>query len=259
MTKAYRCLTALFFVLLMAGFAPAQVTSPRFGGLTLKPGLGFEYMHRTIDWGDDTSSAMKSLLLTISAEIELQDGFSLTAIAGYSMANFESLIFREVPLSVDLEVGNIGGVVLGAEVEKSLFFWREFTFFGKARLLSYLGSDSEWSIPGLNVEGSLKGKPNWMQGQIGPSVVYEGLDDFRPYLYVQYNRLWGTFQLDETILDLKGTEEKTISGKSVICTGLGTTYALTDDFVLKAETAVMPYRGGVDWSFMVKFQYSFHF
>lgn len=259
MTNAYRCLSALILILVLAGFAPAQDSMPRFGGLTLKSGVGFEYMHRTIDWGDDTDSAMKSLLLTISAEFELQDGFSITAIAGYSMANFESLIFREVPLSVDLEVGNIGGIVLGAEVEKSLFFWREFTFFGNGRLLSYLGSDSEWNIPGLNVEGVLNGKPTWMQGQIGPRVVYEGLDDFHPYMYVHYNRLWGTFQLDETILDLKGTEEKDISGKSVICTGLGTTYALTDDFILKAETAVMPYSGGVDWSFVVKFQYSFHF
>jgi len=259
MTKPYRLLFALILILLLAGPAPAQESLSRSGGITLKPGLGVEYINRTIEWGDDTSSAMKSLLMTFHAEVELQDGFSVAAIAGYSMANTESLIFRELPLSVDLDVGNIGGIVLGAEVEKSLFFWREFTIFGKGRFLSYLGSDSEWTIPGLNVEGSLTGKPNWMQGQIGPMVVYEGLDYFQPYVYVQYNRLWGTFQLDETVLELKGTEEKSISGKSQICTGLGTTYAVTDAFIFKAEAAVMPYSGGIDWSMFLKFQYSFRF
>ena len=259
MTRVYRVLFILILVPLTAGFISAQGKIPGLGGPTFKPGLSVEYNPRTIEWDEETSSAMKSLLVLFNAEVELQDGFSVAALAGYSMSNFESLVFRELPISVDLEVGNIGGIVLGAEAEKSLFFWRDFTVFGKGRFLSYFGSESSWTIPGLNVEGSLTGKTNWMQGQIGPMVVYEGFSGFRPYAYIQYNRLWGTFQLEENVLELTGTEEKTISGKSVIGTGIGADYSLTDALNLKAEAAVMPYSGGVDWNLFIKFQYSFQF
>jgi len=66
-------------------------------GLRIKPGAHFEYFARKVTW-DETSQILdlKSTIFALNLEIAINDGFSVSAIAGYSLSDYDSLIFREI-------------------------------------------------------------------------------------------------------------------------------------------------------------------
>jgi hypothetical protein len=220
-------------------------------GFTIKPGIHFEYFDRTITWDDDEQeSQLQSMFIVLNTGFQTQGGFSLHAILGYSLSNFDALVFRELPFSVELDVGRIEGFVLGAEVEKGLFSTgsMEIGIFGQ--ILYNKVKQKTWDIPGLSVEGTVTGKPSWIRASAGPVFKYTGFDAFHPYARVCYNKLWGTFEMEQTIQDLEGMEEKDIKAKSQFDAALGTLFHLSRAFSLKGEVHLMPYDGGVDIGFL---------
>jgi len=258
MKRRYHLCVIISFVLTLNCFSFAQ--APEEGLLqdvSIKPGLGFEYFSRTISWDEDNSSKLKSYFFTFNVEFEIKEGFSLSAILGYSLSNFDSLIFRQLPFSVELGVGDIKGFILGTELRKSLFHIRNIEIEGLGQFLYYLGIKEEWEIPGLAVGGTVEGKPSWMRASIGPVFTYRGCDYFYPYLYVNFNKLWGTFKMDQEVKDLKGSEDQKITGKSVFSASLGAIYELSDAFNIKGEVSLMPFKDGVDLGIMFRAMYSF--
>ncbi|TET75454.1 MAG: hypothetical protein E3J56_00580 [Candidatus Aminicenantes bacterium] len=250
---------AALLILSLCSFSYAQFqeeeSSPR---ISIKPGIGFEYFSRTISWDDDKySSNLKSYFFILNVEFEIQEGFSLNALAGYSFSNFDSLIFRELPFSVELDVGDMSGFLFGGEIKKSIFSINDFEVEGLGQFVYYLGSKKEWDIPDLNVEGSVTGKPWWMRASAGPVITYTGFDYFYPYIYLSYNKLWGKFKMEQTIQELSGSEDKKITGKSVFSTSLGAIYEVFDALTLKAEASFMPYNKGLDFGVMLRAMYSF--
>jgi hypothetical protein len=226
--------------------------------MTFGAGVGFEYFNRTISWNDgELTSPLKSLLLTLNADIEIIEGLTLGAIVGYASSNYDALMFRELPISLELNAGSISGFVLGAEAKFVFYSTYDFALSAIGQFLYYSVGTKEWEIPGLSVDGSAQGKPKWSRGIIGLSFEYTGMDFFYPYASLSYTPLWGSFEMEESIDGLTGTEKKDIKGKGNFALGLGGLYEITDSIGVKAEVDVLPYSGGVDFGILVRIRYEF--
>ncbi len=226
--------------------------------IIVKPGLSAEYFSLTIGWDEDVNtSKLKSYLFSTNVEIDIFDGFSIHVILGYSLSNFDNLIFRQLPFSVELGVREIGGLLVGTEINKRLFYLSEYEINLHGEFVYYYGFNDEWEMPDLNVDGTVVGSPTWTRTQIGPEIRYEGLNNVYPFISATYNKLWGTFIVDQDIQDLYGTEEKKISSKSNFTFSAGSEFMVTSAFLVKGALSVMPYAGGVDIGGKISIQYVF--
>lgn len=231
---------------------------PSQPNISWKPGFGFEYFSRTIEWdGQQSTSKLKSYYFTFNTEIELQSGLTLSGLIGYSFSSYNSLIFKELPFSLDFQAGSMGGFIIGTGLKKNLFSFRDIEIAAYGQFVYCLGVKENWEIPGLAVEGTAQGKPSWMRGAVGPIVSYEGYSYFLPYLRLNFNRLWGTFKMEETVEELSGQEKKKITGKSLLEASVGAIYELSDSLSFQGEINFMPYKGGVDLGVLIKGVYSF--
>lgn len=265
MKKLFMLWLAALFILSLPNYSFPQSQEVSFSdGLRIKPGAHFEYFARKVTW-DETSQILdlKSTIFALNLEIAINDGFSVSAIAGYSLSDYDSLIFRELPFSIDLDVGNIGGYIFGGEINKSLLYVSDFELGLFGQFLYHIGREENWDIPGLNVTGTVTGKPTWMRASVGPYIKFMGLDPFSPYVAACYNNLWGRFELNQTFqpLDrpepLEGIEEKKLQSKGQVDITLGTNLMLSDRFFLKGEVHILPYGDGMDLGFVAIAAFSF--
>ncbi len=251
---------SLILNLTYLSFAQAETEEAR-PSINLKPALGFEFFSRTVGWdGDDEktyTSKLQSLLFTINLEFEIQEGLFLGLLLGYSSSNYDGMTFRELPFSVELDVGGIGGYLFGGGIKKTFISQRNFEIGLVGQFAFCLGVKNEWEIGDLNVSGKVEGNPTWMRAVAGPILIYQRLNYFYPYLFLSFNYLWGTFEMDETIQALKGNEKKKFSAEALFGISLGAIYELTDTFSLKGEASVFPYLEGVDFGFMINVAYAF--
>jgi hypothetical protein len=248
------CLGAAFLLIIRPAFSQEAVPKIR-----MSPGLSFEYFSRTVSWDPDPttkedkySSRLRSLLGLLHLDYEIQKGSLVGVLFGYSLTNFNGLVFRQIPFSVDYQAGGIGGFLVGADIDQNLFTSGYFEMKGMAQFVIYLGSTKNLQVTTLNTEGKLDAKPDdWMRAQIGPVLSYRGFEDLSPFLSVTYNKLWGKFTMTETIGDLKGSEEKKISSKSIVGISLGTKYESSPNFSLRVEAILLPFKKGTNqgWGF----------
>lgn len=259
-THAYTFCVSLMLILSCFSSAAAQERN-LFNAVSISPGIGFEYISRTINWDDDQyTSKLKSNYFTFDTEIELRSGLFVRAVFGLTTSNYESLVFRQLPLSIDLgeEIGYIGGYLFGADIKKSIIHSEDLRIDLLGQFFYGIGSKKEWEIPDLSVEGSIEGRPNWTKLTAGPVFTYTGFDTLFPYLYLNFNKFWGRFRMDETIQDLEGSEIKKIKGESSFCVSLGLTFKVNESFSLKSEARFLPYKDGIDSGIMIKAMYSFY-
>jgi hypothetical protein len=258
-------LALAFLLITSSSYAQLQEEGWR---MTFRPTIGFEYFQRSMNlftydteekkWiEDDTGTELKAYFITFSLGLELQEGFSLTPILGYCVSDHGAITYRRLPFSVELDVGGLSGILFGLETEKRLLTYGNIDIIVFGQFLYYSGNKKEWDIPGLDVGGTIEGKPYWLRGAIGPAFAYRGYESFSPYLRVSYNRLWGKFKLEQKIEDLEKDEEKKLIGKSQINISLGAVYELTDAFQVQGEVGLMPHRDGVDFGLMLKAVYFF--
>jgi hypothetical protein len=258
-------LALAFFLITSSSYAQLQEEGWR---MTFRPTIGFEYFQRSMNlftydteekkWiEDDTGTELKAYFITFSLGLELQEGFSLTPILGYCVSDHGAITYRRLPFSVELDVGGLSGILFGLETEKRLLTYGNIDIIVFGQFFYYSGNKKEWDIPGLDVGGTIEGKPYWLRGAIGPAFAYRGYESFSPYLRVSYNRLWGKFKLEQKIEDLEKDEEKKLIGKSQINISLGAVYELTDAFQVQGEVGLMPHRDGVDFGLMLKAVYFF--
>jgi hypothetical protein len=241
-------------------FAQSETEEAR-PSINLKPALGFEFFSRTVGWDGDEeqtyTSKLQSLLFTLNLEFEIQEGLFLGLLLGYSSSNYDGMAFRELPFSVELDVGGIGGYLFGGEIKKNLISQGDFKIGLLGQFTFCLGVKNEWEIGGLNVSGKIEGNPTWMRAVAGPLLTYQRLNYFYPYLFLSFNYLWGTFEMDETVQTLTGNEKKKFSGEALFGISLGAIYELTDAFRLRGEASVLPYQKGVDFGFIINVAYAF--
>ncbi|MCK4758987.1 MAG: hypothetical protein KAT69_03015, partial [Candidatus Aminicenantes bacterium] len=186
-------LLSALLVLTLTCFSSAQEPEPQeqeqklFNAVSISPGLGFEYFSRTIGWDDDEyTSKLKSFFLTLDAEVELQRGIYVRAVLGFSSSSYESLAFRELPVSVRLPEDYIKGFILGAEVRKKLIHSESLRVDAFGQFYYCYGNKKEWEVPGLAVEGSVKGRPTWMRAPVGFIFTYTGYETFFPYINLNF-------------------------------------------------------------------------
>ena len=230
---------------------------PESGSSGFHAGLSLGYLSRSLNSDDEEQEAspkMTSLFAALCLEYQFQPGFTLAVSVGYSATNFDRLIFRGLPFSVEIEAdsGRVGGLLLGAEVQKSLFAGGAFAVDIRGQFLASFGFGKDWSLPGLAVEGSAKGTPAWMKASVGPVLAYRAGEGVSPFLNPRFDYLWGSFKFKETVQDLKGNEKKDIRGKGVFAVGLGSDFDLTASLRFRAEAGLYPHGDGTDFSFTIR-------
>jgi hypothetical protein len=253
--------------------APGQ-SQEATGGQRFKPGLYVEYFSRTISWDENTyTSCMKATLGALRLEWEIRESFAIAALAGLSFSNFNGLVFRKLPFSIEYEAGSIGGLLLGADVNVHIGSTETFAVDATGQFVMSLGNTRNFDIPGLNQPGGLDGKATWMRFIAGPVLRYLKPQSYTPYVSLMYYKLWGTFVMDESLQNLAGTEEKKIAGRGLFIgdsNGSGTSLGLSIGAIfdpspflsVKTEIAALPYKklsGGldVDYGFSVKGTFMF--
>jgi len=223
----------------------------RGGGpfLAWKPSLGLEYLSRTIVWDEETrSSKLGASFALAGLEVQVFKSLTVSALAGYSFINWNGLVFRGLPFSIDYEAGSSGGFMAGGGIDAVVFtagFWE---LGATGRFLASLGSTKKLTISGLNEPGALEGRGTWMRLEAGPVVAYKGFEGFSPFLGGQFDRLWGAFTLDETVKELSGSEEKKIKGKGSFAVIGGTRWEPGPSFGLNFQVSLLPAKkvgGGV--------------
>ena len=227
------------------------------GSPGLKAGFSLGYLTRTLDLGEEageTAPELTSVLASLVLRYDVRTGFTLAAHVGYSSTAFDGLVFRRLPFSVDFgqDAGRIGGILVGAEVEKSLLGGGAFGLELRGQFFASLGLQKEWNLPGLAAEGSVKGKPVWMKASVGPVISYRGWAGVTPFLFPRFDYLWGTFELDQKVQTLEGNEKKDIKSKSQFGLGLGADFELSASLRIRGEAGVYPRGGGADYSVMLQ-------
>jgi hypothetical protein len=227
-------------------------------------GLGFEYFKSTMSWDEDSLvSPLKSYLMSFHVNYEIIEGLNLGAIVGYASSDYESLIFNELPVSLELDKGAIGGFLFGGEVVFTFYRTENFDFSVMGQYIYYNGGEKQWDIPGLAVEGTAAGKSKWSRVILGGTFRFLATEPLYPYLSIAYSPLWGTFSMEESIQTLNRTEEKEISSKGNVLIGIGGIYEFSDSFSLILEADLVPYSGGdnydggVDFGAALRIMYSF--
>ncbi|MBP1768915.1 MAG: hypothetical protein H6P98_3030 [Candidatus Aminicenantes bacterium] len=244
-------------ILVTLGTSALPALSQAHSESGLRAGFSLGYLSRTLDVGEEageTTPELTSVLASLVLRYDLQPGFSLAAHVGYSSSAFDGLAFRRLPFSVDFgrDAGRIGGLLLGAEIEKSLLGEGAFGLGILGRFFASLGIQKEWDLPGLAAEGSVKGKPVWMKASVGPVLSYRGWAGFTPFLFPRFDYLWGTFELDQKVQSLEGNEKKDIKGKGQFGLGLGADFELSKSLRVRGEAGVYPRGGGADYSFLLQ-------
>ena len=268
MKKFHLIFLAILLCLIFTRFSSAQDQEEgMFRAVSITPGIGFEFFSRTITWDDaldvQYTSKLKSSFFTFNTEFEFGKGFFINAILGYAMpgSSYNELTFRKLPFSRELGVGTIKGYLLGGEIRKSLIYAKDLQVDVLGQFFYYMGTKKEWEVPDLVVEGTVEGDPSWMRASIGPVFTYSGFDSFYPYLYLNFNKLWGNFKMVQTIQGLEGSlegnEDIEISGASSFSATLGAIFKLTEVFSIKTEGNFIPHGDRVDFGFTVRIMYSF--
>lgn len=253
----FSVLLILFFLSHMSFAQRPQETNSNQRDI-VKIGLNAEYFNLTIGWDEElNTSKLKSYLFNTNTGIYIFDGFSIHLILGYSLSNFDDLIFRQLPFSVELGTGEIEGLLVGSEVNKRLFYLSGYEISLHGQFIYYYGFNNEWELPDLNVDGTVVGSPTWTRVQIGPKIRYEGLNNVYPFISAIYRKLWGVFTVDQNIQDLSGIEEKKITGKSNFTFSAGSEFKVASNFFVNGALSVMPYKGGVDLGGKISIQYVF--
>jgi hypothetical protein len=257
MSKHLRLLTVLFLAVF---FGQTQLSSDQFRleSQSFKLGLRSEYFSRTLSSEvEGETPQFTAYLINLALRYNLRAGFSLAVLLGYASSNYQELVFRQLPFSIDFEGSGISGFVIGTEVEKSLFSQSSFEVDVLGQFLACLGIKKEFDIPDLVVPGSIKARPSWMRAAVGPVFVLTSWEGIRPYIYPCYDYLWGTFSMDQTVQSLEGTEKKEIKAKSQFGVLFGTGLKISEKFELKAEAGLYPRQGGADYSVMLQGLFSF--
>lgn len=261
MKNIYLVFLAVLLSLTFTPFSSAQEQEEgMFRAVSITPGIGFEFFSRTITWDDDQyTSKLKSSFFTFNIEFEFGKGFFFNAVLGYAIpgSSYKGLTFRELPFSVELDVGNIKGYLVGTEIKKSFIYAKDLELDLLGQLFYYMGSKKQWEVPDLAVEGTVEGNPSWVRASIGPVFTYRGFDAFHPYVYLNFNKLWGRFKMVQIIDVLEGSENQKISGASSFGASLGSIFNLSDAFGIKTEASFIPHGDRVDFGFTIRAIYSF--
>jgi hypothetical protein len=230
-------------LVLAAASTAAAESKPR----TITAGVVFDYFSRTVVWEGDTEDyRIAAGLVSARAGFVLSPRVSLGLTAGLSLSDFSGLVFRDLPISLELGSGTLKGLALGAELEAVLFNFEDFEIGATGRFVSSFGLARTWPLEDFAVPGEAKGKANWMEASAGPRLSYRFSGGFVSYLEVAARWLRVDFPMEETLDDLNGTEKKRVQADFSFSVSLGGDIKLTERLTVRGEAGIIPFPGGVD-------------
>ena len=240
-----RGLVALGIGLVLATVSPSTAAEPKPRSLTA--GVVFDHFSSTVVWeGDTEASRVRSSLVSARAGFDLGRDVTLSLTAGLSLSDFNALVFRDLPISLEFGSAALKGLALGAELEAVLINFGDFEIGAAGRFVSSFGLARTWPLEDFAVPGEAKGKGNWMEASAGPRLAYRLSRGFVPYLEVAARWLRVDFQMDETLDDLQGTEKKRVPGDFSFSVSLGGDIRLAERLMVRAKAGIIPFAGGVD-------------
>jgi hypothetical protein len=223
---------------------PARGASER---VVLATGLVADYFTRTVTWeGDENPSKMSGPVLSVRQDFRFRDGLSVSLSAGLSLSDFDGLVFRGLPISLEYGSGSMRGVAVGAEVRARLAKSGDFEIKGVGRVVSSFGLGRTWPLEGFAVPGETTGRVNWTEASVGPEVSYLFFGKFVPSLEVFVRGLWADFKMDQTLEELTGSETKRVKADIAIGVSLNGEVAVSERLTLTVRGGILPYPGGVD-------------
>ena len=258
MTKSAVVLSLM--ILILAGSVPAyaQSESGLIQDIRIKATAGFEYFQRTIVWDDsDETGKLKSSLFTFRPALEFNQRISLVGIVGYTLSDHGSVFCRELPLSIELDAGSVGGWIFGGELAAMLVETGDFEIGVRGEYVSYKGKEQVFEIPGLAVDGELLTQAKWQRAHAGLQFTYVRYAYIFPYLRIAYEDLWGRLAVQQDILDLTGSQERTLKSRGKFNAVLGLDYEPLDRWIIKGELSIIPNSSTVDWGVMASLSYAF--
>jgi len=251
---------ALSAVVLALAAAPAfgQTSQTGLFGSSFKSNLAAEYLTRRVSWDEATrDSGFKALLAGLKFDVEFGGILTLSVLGGLSLSDFQGLTFRELPIALEYDAGVVQGIYLGGEIKAKLLSSPAIEMDVWGRYVTSLGTTKTWPLEGYGVAGEAVGKPDWSLAEVGPRLIYAGFQNAAPYLIVTANWLWGNFEMDETLGELKGNEVKKVTGLGRVRAALGTTLDLGRRVAVWGEAGLIPRSGGVDWNVRGALRFSF--
>ena len=208
---------------------------------TLSAGLGYEYLARTVTWGEDPdASRFQASLISARAEIGFAKGIVLSLSAGLALTDLSSATFNNLPISLRYDGAPLSG----------------FEISGTGRFVYSFGMKRTWPLEGFAVEGQAEGSADWMEAAIGPRVAYLGFDKIRPFLEISCRWLHTGFAMTETLDDLTGRETKRASKLSA-GVALGAEAELSGRISFEARAGFVSRAGGVDGLAVAGLRYKF--
>ena len=251
----------LSFIVLMSVWClslQAQSESGFIKNINFQAGAGFEYLNRTIAWdGSEETSKLKAMQFTFRPGLILNDRITIGGIIGYTLADHGSMILRDVPLSRELDMGNLGGMLFGGELEAVLAEMGNFEIGIQGEYVYYNGKEDSVDIPDLAVEGSMSAKPKWQRWQAGLQLSYIAYAYLYPYVRIAYDDISGTYEVQQTILDLTGSQERDLNAHGVINATVGLFYEPMERFLFKAEIQILPNKDAIDLGVAASLSYLF--
>jgi len=204
--------------------------------IPISAGLAFSYEKIDIKTGDSAAANSLTALSGIAEiAVDISDYLTVGVLAGYNRSTIGSpLNFTTLPLSVQItdKAANNNGLIWGASVKSEPFSWDDFSLSLKASFVNFSQSAREWSIALNNADGSLNGKLNFFILKVNAVVNYQGLSNFIIFAGPEFSMISGKYNMDETIVDIVGSEEITIKQKSFLTAVAGITWQGFDFFDL---------------------------
>lgn len=134
--------------------------------------------------------------------------------ATYGKMSFgEELTFSSLPISVATKFSKPSFSIFAGGLFEPYSFSEDFALVINPEI-SYNVSSHSWDISqGTYLEGKVDGKIYFIEAKLGLLFMYEGNDNFEPYVgfYLDYFR--GTVKFTETFSDLTGEQEDTLKPK----------------------------------------------
>ena len=200
---------------------------------------------------------MKALMFSFRPAVEINRRITLGGIAGYALSDLDMVSFRELPFSLDFDLGNISGWILGGELEAALLDVNNFEIGVRGEYVYYMGKEDTMEIPLPSVDAEATTKPYWTRIHAGVQFTYIPYSAFYPYLRLAYDSLQGSFETKQTVLDLTGDQTRDFEAKGKFNAVLGLFYELMDRLEFRGAVQVIPSGGNVDFAVAAGLTYVF--
>ncbi len=240
-----------------APFATTGLAAAQLNVRTFAAGLSYEYLSRTVVWGEDTeASRIQASLVTARADFEFDKGVVFSLSAGLAPTGVAGLTFDTLPISLQYDGGPLTGFVFGAEAFVPIRQYSDFEISGTGRFVYSFGMEKTWPLEDFAVEGEARGSTTWLEAAIGGRVSYLSLKRTIPFLELSLRWLHAGFTMTETLGDLGGTETKRVDDLA-LSVALGADANLSGRLGLEIKAGLVPYSGGVDGLVTVGLLYKF--